>query len=88
VNAVAILFVVSLSGCGSSNALCSLEARSGVNVTLKDAATKKAICDAKVIITDGGEVRDEPTPLGPECLYSGAVEREGTFTNVPFLNCN
>jgi hypothetical protein len=73
------LVLSSLPGCGSSNALCSLEARSGVNVTLKDAVTKKPVCDAKVIITDGGEVRDEPTPLGPDCLYSGAVERTGTF---------
>lgn len=73
------VLAVSAFGCGSTNALCSLEARAGVNVSLIDAATKTPICDAKVVITDGGEVRDEPPSLGPDCIYSGAVERTGTF---------
>jgi hypothetical protein len=75
-----VIFIAgtSLAACGSSNALCSLEARSGVNVTLTDAVTKKPVCDAKVVITDG-DFRDEPTPLGSDCLYAGASERVGTY---------
>jgi hypothetical protein len=76
-----VVLVASLSavGCGSSDALCSLEARAAVNVTVKDAATKKPICDAKVVITNGSDIREEPTPNGPDCLYSGAYEKTGTF---------
>lgn len=79
VKGLALVLCAALAGCGSSNALCSLEARAGVDVALTDAATGKPVCDAKVIITDGGEVRDDARPVGPDCLYSGAVERTGTF---------
>lgn len=69
-----------LAACGSKNAECSLESRAGVNVSVKDAATKKAICDAKVIVTDDSGFRDEPTPIGqPDCIYSAAFERPGTY---------
>lgn len=76
---VAFGLLLALTGCGSKNAECSLEARAGVNVTLKDAVTKKPICDATVVISDGTGYTDTPTPVGPECLYGGASERPGTY---------
>jgi hypothetical protein len=78
---VVVVAGIALAGCGSKNAECSLEARSGVAVVVKDAVTKKPICDAKVVITDGTGFSDTPTPVGePDCIYGGASERTGTYT--------
>lgn len=73
---VPLFLALASSGCGGNDALCSLEARSGVAVTLKDAATKQPVCDAKVIII-GPDVRDEAQPIGPDCLYTGASSAPG-----------
>jgi hypothetical protein len=78
--AACLAAILSISGCGSRNAECSLEARAGVNVSLKDAVTKKPICDAKVVITDGTGFSDTPPSIGqPDCIYGGATERTGTY---------
>jgi hypothetical protein len=78
--ALALCIGIALAGCGSKNAECSLEARAGVNVVVVDAATKKPICDAKVVITDDTGFTDTPPPVGaPECVYGGASERAGTY---------
>lgn len=75
---VAALFL-GLAGCESKNAECSLEARAGVNVALTDAVTKRPICDATVVISDGTGYTDSPPSVGPECIYGGASERPGTY---------
>lgn len=79
VKILALAFLSALAGCGSKNAECSLEARSGVNVVLKDAVTKAPVCDAKVVISDDTGFTDSPSPVGPECVYGGASERPGTY---------
>ena len=78
---IAVVFGLSLAlaGCQHSNAECSLEARAGVNVALKDAVTKQPVCDAQVVISDGTGYTDSPTAVGPECVYGGASERPGTY---------
>ena len=65
----------------SDGVICTLQAVSSLNVTVRDAATSQRICDATVVATLGG-VRYELRPSGPAetCTYSGPEERAGSFT--------
>jgi hypothetical protein len=79
------LLPLALGACASVNdpsdgVICTLQAVSSLNVTVRDAATSQRICDATVVATLQ-DVRYELRPSGPAelCTYSGPEERAGSF---------
>jgi hypothetical protein len=65
----------------SDGVICTLQAVSSLNVTVRDQATAQRICDATVVATLDGtryELRTAGTP--DACTYAGPEERAGTFT--------
>lgn len=75
--AVAVLL---LQGCGSQD--CSSVALSGLSVRVQDASGAE-VCDATVTATDGdySEVLSSGG-TAQDCVFSGAVERRGTYTVI------
>ena len=76
--ALLVASVALLPAC-TNEKICSLEARAGISLTVRDAATKKPVCDANVVFTEG-DFRETAEPFGsPDCIYHGVYERKGTY---------
>jgi hypothetical protein len=67
-----------LSGCGGKTA-CTMEYRYGVTATVRNATTGSPITDATAELVDGS-YRETMEHFGESGTYSGAGEREGTYT--------
>ena len=78
---VALVFLSSVSGGVSVGCGCSSIALAGLNVTVVDGATGASVCDVMVTAQDGDhlETLNEFPAAGGGCVYSGAVERPGTY---------
>lgn len=78
-----LVSIVLLSGCKASNTtdvVCTLEARAGINVTVRDAETQAGIASiARGSATDGAYV-DSLRANGSTTSLSGVYERAGTYT--------
>lgn len=80
------LFALVLTACASvsdpsDGVVCTLQAVSSLNVTVRDAATSQRICDATVVaILDGTRYELRPAGTPDACTYAGPEERAGTFT--------
>lgn len=81
--AVAVMAAFGASGCGDepSPVVCTAIAVAALNVTVVDASTNVPICDAEVVVTDGGFRETLPVfpSSGADCRYSGPFERPGTY---------
>jgi hypothetical protein len=67
---------VTSTGCGSE---CSAVARVGLSVTVVDASTKQALCDAQVTATrSGGAAQNVPANPAVPCRYD-VFESTGTW---------
>ena len=73
---VAVALGMTSTGCGSA---CSADARVGLSVTVVDASTKQAICDAQVTATRSGSAAQNvpANPVAP-CRYD-VFESAGTW---------
>lgn len=78
-----LISMVLLAGCKASNStdvVCTLEARAGINVTVRDAETQAGLAGiARGAAIDGAYV-DSLRPGGSTSTLSGAYERVGTYT--------
>jgi hypothetical protein len=80
------LLALALAGCASVNdpssgVICTMQAVSSLNVTVRDQATSQRICDAAVIaMLDGTPYAVRPAGPPEACTYAGPEERAGTFT--------
>jgi hypothetical protein len=71
----AVLFVTFAAACA-----CPGVVTPGLEVTVVDADTGEAICDATVVAIEGGERETlEPVGSGADCYYQGADDRGGDF---------
>lgn len=69
-----------VSACGLEPEACSLEAIAGLNVSVVDDSTGRALCAATVTATEGSysETLETFTSTAP-CAHIGAFERAGTY---------
>jgi Carboxypeptidase regulatory-like domain len=81
--ALVALAALGVAGCGDepNPVICTAIAVSALTVTVLDAATNTPICDAEVVVTDGGFRETLPVfpGSGADCRYSGPFERPGTY---------
>lgn len=70
-------FLLCLTLTWSASCSCPSVGRNAVFVTLKDARTNAAVCDARVIVADGS-FREELPAFA--CSYSGPTNRAGTYS--------
>ena len=79
------LLPLAVSACASvsdpsDGVICTLQAVSSLNVTVRDAATSQRLCDATVVAVQSGVSYDLRLSGPPEaCTYSGPEERAGAF---------
>jgi hypothetical protein len=65
----------------SDGVICTLQAVSSLNVTVRDLATAQRICDATVVaVLDGTRYDLRPAGTPDACTYAGPEERAGLFT--------
>ena len=81
-----LLVPLALVACASVNdpsdgVICTLQAVSSLNVTVRDQATSQRLCDATVVaVLDGTRYELRPAGTPQACTYAGPEERAGTFT--------
>lgn len=75
-----LLGAVTVSACAKS---CDAFAAAGLTVDVVD-ASGTLVCDAEVVATDGSE--EFVLEASPECSYTGAWERSGTYVVHASLN--
>lgn len=69
-----------LSCDSTTDGICSLEARAGLNITVKDAVTKQLLSDGITVeATDGNYMETLEFFNADEPVFSGAWEREGAY---------
>ncbi len=80
-NSFLILFILIVIGCNNIDDIaCTLEARAGLNVTVKDAATNNYLgIGTTVLATDGNYSETLQYKEGIIPTFSGAWEREGNY---------
>ncbi len=77
---VPLVLAASCKASNSTDVVCTLEARAGINVTVLDADTQAGLAGiARGSATDGAYV-DSLRPGGSMTTLSGAYERAGTYT--------
>lgn len=81
--ALVVLATVGATACGDERnpVVCTAIAVAALNVSVVDAATNQPLCDAEVVVTDGGFRETLPVfpGSGADCRYSGPFERPGTY---------
>jgi hypothetical protein len=81
--ALVVLAAVGATACGDepNPVVCTAIAVAALNVSVVDAATNQPLCDAEVVVTDGGFRETLPVfpGSGADCRYSGPFERAGTY---------
>ena len=75
-------FLISTS-CNNDDAaiICTLEAKAGLNITVKDAATNAVLSDGVTVIAQDGSYTETLQSFSGDDIFSffGATERKGTY---------
>ena len=74
--------ILGLAGCAPPTEphVCTAIAVDALVVTVVDGASGQRLCDATVIVIDGGFTEAlRPFPAVTECTYSGPTERAGQY---------